>query len=261
MNYDTITLTKDANIAHLTLNRPRVHNAMNDIMIQEITQAVTHLNKDPSIRILILTGEGKSFCGGADLNWMKSMVHYTMEENLQDSRTLQKMFDTLYSSSKFVIGKITGHAFGGGLGLIAICDLTLANPDLTFAFSETKLGLVPAVISPYIIQRIGPTHARHLFMTGERFTTEYGHQIGLIDQVISPSDMDAALQKYISEIETAAPQAVTEAKKLIRRHQELSPTNFQEVTIETISRLRISPEGQEGTLAFLEKRKPAWRNK
>jgi len=261
MEYETITLTKDATIVHLTLNRPRVHNAMNDTMIQEITQAVTHLNTDPAIRILILTGEGKSFCGGADLNWMKSMVNYSMEKNLQDSRTLQKMFDTLYSSSKFILGKITGHAFGGGLGLIAVCDLVLAHPDLTFAFSETKLGLVPAVISPYVIQRIGPTHARHLFMTGERFTTEYAHQIGLIDQVISPMDMDAALQKYISEIDTAAPQAVTEAKKLINLHQELTPPNFREITIETIARLRISPEGQEGTLAFLEKRKPAWRNK
>ena len=261
MNYETITLTKDATIAHLTLNRPQVHNAINDTMIQEITQAVTLLNNDPSIRILILAGEGKSFCGGADLNWMKSMVDYSMEENLRDSRTLQKMFNTLYYSPKFLIGKITGHAFGGGLGLVAVCDLALAHPDLIFAFSETKLGLVPAVISPYVIQRIGPTHARHLFMTGERFTTDYAHQIGLIDQIISSKEMDVTLQKYIAEIHTSAPQAVTEAKKLITLHQELSSQNFQEATIETIARLRISPEGQEGTLAFLEKRKPSWRKK
>lgn len=260
MNYETIILTKDTTIAHLTLNRPQVHNALNDTMIQEITQAVTRLNKDPAIRIIILTGEGKSFCGGADLNWMKSMINYSMQENLQDSRTLQQMFDTLYSSPKFILGKITGHAFGGGLGLVAICDLVLAHPDLTFAFSETKLGLVPAVISPYIIQRIGPTHARHLFMTGERFTTDYARQIGLIDQVIAPTDMETALQKYISEISTAAPQAVTEAKKLVNLHQKLTLQKFQELTIETIARLRISPEGQEGTLAFLEKRKPRWRH-
>jgi len=260
MEYETIALSRDKAIAHLTLNRPQVHNAMNDTMIQELIQAVTRLNDDPAIRVIILTGEGKSFCGGADLNWMKSMIHYSMQENKKDSMALRTLFDTLDTCSKFVIGKITGHAFGGGLGLIAVCDLTLSLPDLKFAFSETKLGLVPAVISPYIIRRIGPSTARHLFMTGERFTSEYGHQIGLLDHLVHPDDMETLVHKYISEIHAAGPHAVTEAKKLLQRYQELPPKEFRDITVDTIARLRVSPEGQEGTLAFLEKRKPSWRH-
>lgn len=260
MEYDTITLIRDKTIAHLILNRPQVHNAMNDTMIKEITQAVTELNDDPAIRIIILAGKGKSFCGGADLNWMKSMINYTMEENKNDSMSLRALFDALDTSSKFVIGKIMGHAFGGGLGLIAVCDLTLALPDLKFAFSETKLGLVPAVISPYIIRRIGPVHARRLFMTGERFTSEYASRIGLLDHIVHPEDMETTVQKYISEIHAAGPHAVTEAKKLIQLHQQLPLMEFRDVTVDTIARLRVSPEGQEGTLAFLEKRIPGWRH-
>ena len=261
MEYETITLTIDKNThtSHLTLTRPQVHNALNDTMIREITHAVTRLNQDPHTRILVITGEGKSFCGGADLTWMKSMITYSMEENIRDSRALQNMFDTLDHSPKFIIGQITGHAFGGGLGLIAICDLTLAHPDLIFAFSETKLGLIPAVISPYILRRIGPAHARRLFMTGERFTTNYAHTIGLIDHIIPPGDMETHIEKYIKEISTAGPQAVAEAKKLIHLYQEQDPRAYREATVETIARLRVSPEGQEGTTAFLEKRKPAWR--
>ena len=261
MDYTTIKITQDHDTATIILHRPQVHNAMDDTMIRELTHGVQTLNTDPHLRVIILTGEGKSFCGGADLNWMKSMVTYSMEDNIRDSNNLRALFDTLDCSPKFVMGKITGHAFGGGLGLIAVCDYTIALPDLLFAFSETKLGLVPAVISPYVIRRIGPAHARHLFMTGKRFSTTHAQEIGLIDCIASPKNMDTILEKYISEIHSAGPQAVTEAKKLIRLHQELDPGDFQKVTVDTISRLRVSPEGQEGTTAFLEKRKPSWRQK
>jgi methylglutaconyl-CoA hydratase len=260
MDYKTLDIVEEHNIVTIALNRPEVHNAMNDLMIQELTECFRALNKKRAIRAAILTGKGRTFCGGADLHWMKSMVHYSKEENIDDSRKLLDLFDAIYSCQKPVIGRINGGAFGGGVGLVAACDITIAPPDVTFAFSETKLGLIPSIISPYVIRRIGPARARRLFITGERFSSAYAQEIGLIDSVVDPEKIDERMEYFLKEITTAAPLAIGEAKNLIKAHQELDSKEYTNYTLYKIAELRISEEGQEGTTAFLEKRKPKWRN-
>lgn len=260
MSYETIDVTEKENITTIILNRPEVHNAMNDLMIQELTNCFDILGDKRELRAVILTGNGRTFCGGADLNWMKSMVHYSKEENIEDSRHLLNLFDLIYSCQKPVIGRINGGAFGGGVGLIAVCDITIASPNLTFAFSETKLGLIPSVISPYVIQRIGPAPARRLFITGERFSSDYGTEIGLIDYLVDPDNIDEKIEQIIKEIKSSAPLAIGEAKNLVKANQVMESGAFKEFTLHKIAELRVSEEGQEGTSAFLEKRKPTWRD-
>jgi len=260
MGYETIDVTEKGNITTIILNRPEVHNAMNDLMIQELTNCFNTLGDKRELRAVILTGNGRTFCGGADLNWMKSMVHYSKEENIEDSRHLLNLFDLIYSCQKPVIGRINGGAFGGGVGLIAVCDITIASPSLTFAFSETKLGLIPSVISPYVIRRIGPAPARRLFITGERFSSDYGTEIGLIDYLVDPDSIDEKIEQIIKEIKSSAPLAIGEAKNLVKANQVMESRAFKEFTLHKIAELRVSEEGQEGTSAFLEKRKPTWRD-
>jgi methylglutaconyl-CoA hydratase len=259
MEYKTINLSKDDDIATITLMRPRVHNAMNEQLMKELTTCFNTLDNDKTIRIIILTGEGKSFCAGADLNWMKSMVSYTKEENIRDSRLLLDLFEMIYNCSKPVIGKINGHAFGGGLGLVAVCDIAIAIPGCKFAFSETKLGIIPSVISTYVLRRIiGINHVRRLFITGERFSSEYAEKIGLIDYVISEDEIDKTVVKYSKILKTSGPNAIKEVKQLLQTYEILTKFKFKEHTVEKIAELRISDEGQEGINAFLEKRKPRW---
>ena len=260
MDYETLDVVETENIITITLNRPEVHNAMNDVMIQELTECFCALNEKREIRAAILTGKGRTFCGGADLNWMKSMVHFSKEENLEDSRKLLNLFASIYSCPKPVIGRINGSAFGGGVGLVAVCDITIAPSNVTFAFSEAKLGLVPSIISPYVIRRIGPARARRLFITGERFSSLYAKEIGLIDFIVDSDKVDESMENILKDITTSAPLAIGEAKNLIRAQQELDSKAYKEYTLHKIAELRVSEEGQEGTSAFLEKRKPKWRN-
>lgn len=259
MVYKTINLSKDDDIAIITLMRPEVHNAMNEQLMKELTTCFNTLDNDKTIRIIILTGEGKSFCAGADLYWMKSMVSYTKEENIRDSRLLLDLFEMIYKCSKPVIGKINGHAFGGGLGLVAVCDIAIAIPGCKFAFSETKLGIIPSVISTYVLRRIiGINHVRRLFITGERFTSEYAEKIGLIDYVVSEDEIDNTVMKYCKILKTSGPNAIKEVKQLLQTYEILTKNDYKEHTVEKIAELRISDEGQEGINAFLEKRKPRW---
>ena len=258
MDYETLDVKEERNILTIALNRPHVHNAMNDLMIEELTSCFNEINK--KIRAIILTGKGKTFCGGADLNWMKSMVNYSKEENIKDSRKLLTLFEKIYSCNKPVIGRITGGAFGGGIGLIAVCDITIATPALKFAFSEVKLGLIPSVISTYVIPRIGLANARRLFITGERFSSEHAKEIGLIDYIVTYEEMDEKIDEIIKEIKTSAPLAIGEAKNLLKIYQEMGINEYKEYTVHKIAELRVSKEGQEGTSAFLEKRKPSWRD-
>ena len=169
MKYETIEIAKEKNIATVSLNRPDVHNAMNEKLMKELTDCFITLSKDKDTRVIVLTGNGKSFCAGADLNWMKSMAKYSKEENIKDSNLLLDLYESIYNCPKPVIGRINGHAFGGGLGLFAVCDIAIAIPNCKFAFSEVKLGIIPAVISTYIVRRIGFSNMRRLFLTGERF--------------------------------------------------------------------------------------------
>jgi methylglutaconyl-CoA hydratase len=259
MGYKTLELQKKDGTVTVSLNRPDVHNAMNELLMTELTACFQKLSKDKTVRIIILTGKGKSFCAGADLKWMKSMVDFSKEENIRDSRLLLDLFEAIYHCPKPVIGRINGHAFGGGLGLIAVCDITIAPPDLKFAFSEVNLGIIPSVISTFVLRRIGPASMRRLFLTGERFDSLYAQTIGLIDYVVPEEDIDQKIEEYVDILHASGPKAMAEVKTLIHHAQTMELENYKKVTVEKIAELRISEEGQEGINAFLEKRKPKWR--
>ena len=258
MKYETIEIQKENNVATIFLNRPDVHNAMNEKLMKELTTCFHELGKDDSIRTIILTGKGKSFCAGADLNWMKSMAKYSKEENINDSRLLLNLYEAIYNCPKPVIGRVNGHAFGGGIGLFAVCDIIIAVPDCKFAFSEVKLGIIPAVISTYIVRKIGLSNMRRLFLTGERFNSEYAKEVGLIDYVITPEELDEKIKNYTELLQSSGPIAIVEVKKLIDSCENMDREKYKEHTVEKISELRVSKEGQEGINAFLEKRKSKW---
>lgn len=258
MEYDTLEIQRKNKITTITLNRPEVHNAMNEKLMKELTYCFKKLNDDDSTKIIILTGKGKSFSAGADLNWMKSMVNYSKEENIQDSKLLSDLYETIYKSRKPVIGHINGHAFGGGIGLISVCDITFAPPDKKFAFSEVKLGIIPSVISTYIVRRIGLSNMRRLFITGERFNSQYAKEIGLIDYIVPEDKINDEINNNIEILKTSGPNAINEIKKIVNQYEILDIKKYKEHTINKISELRISKEGQEGINAFLEKRKTKW---
>lgn len=259
MKYKTIEAKKDKNITTIFLNRPEVHNAMNEALMKELILCFKELINDELVRMIIITGKGKSFCAGADLNWMKSMVNYSKKENIQDSNLLLELYDTIYHCPKPVIAKVNGHAFGGGLGLFAVCDLVISLPECKFAFSEVKLGIIPSVISTYIARRItGLAHMRRLFITGERFSSIEAEKYGLIDYVVDEAEIDNVIQKYVSLFKTSGPMAIKQVKKLVDSYEALSLNEYKKHTVEKIAELRVSKEGQEGINAFLEKRKSKW---
>ena len=259
MTYKTIELSKDKNIATVALNKPDVHNAMDETMMKELTSCFNELANDNTVGVIIFTANGKSFSAGADLNWMKSMANYSKEENIQDSRLLLDLYESIYNCPKPVVGKINGHAFGGGVGLIAVCDLTIAPPGLKFAFSEVKLGIIPSVISTFVGKRIGVASMRRLFITGERFNTEHAEKIGLIDFMVDQDKLDGKINEYVDVIQSSGPIAIKEIKNLIDKYETLGIEKYKEFTVEKIAGLRTSKEGQEGINAFLEKRKAKWR--
>jgi methylglutaconyl-CoA hydratase len=189
---------------------------------------------------------------------MKSMAKYSEEENIEDSRLLLNLFETIYTCSKPVIGRINGHAFGGGIGLFAVCDITFAVPNCKFAFSEVKLGIIPSVISTFIVRRIGLSNMRRLFITGERFNSDYAQKIGLLDYVCSEEEIDEQIKKYVKIIFSSGPISIKELKKLVDACEKMDIDNYKEYTVKKIAELRISKEGQEGINAFLEKRKTKW---
>jgi len=260
MNYETLTLDTTQNTTvTVRLNRPEVHNAMSEQLMKELMHCFHTLSKKDDVRIIVLTGVGKSFCAGADLNWMKSMVHYSKDENIKDSNLLLELYQTIYQCPKPVIGRINGHAFGGGIGLIAVCDIAIGIPNCTFAFSEVNLGIIPSVISNFVAPRLSPAVMRRLFITGVRFTSAYAQQIGLLDTVVSPEELDTSISDFVKELERSGPQAIQEVKHLLFNLRTLPLDQFTRYTVEKIAELRISPEGQEGITAFLEKRPPKWR--
>ena len=259
MNYETLVYTKKDDVATVTLNRPDVHNSMNDVLMNELTRCFTQLSHDDSLTAIILTGNGKSFCAGADLTWMKNMVNFSKEENKKDSRLLLDMYETIYSCPKPVIGRINGHAFGGGIGLLAVCDITITVPEMKFAFSEVKLGIIPAVISTFVSQRMTSADMRRFFITGERFDSILANKIGLIDLIVLPEKLDDAVNSCVEQVRLSGPNAVKEIKHLIDNLKKMDVKKYKEFTVEKISELRVSKEGQEGINAFLEKRKPNWK--
>jgi len=259
MKYGTLDVSRDGDSVTVILNRPDVHNALNEQLMTELTECFTEVSTDDSVRIIILTGNGKSFCAGADLTWMKSMVHFSKEENIRDSKRLLNLFESIDTCPKPVIGLINGHAFGGGIGLIAVCDITIAPPDATFAFSEAHLGLMPSVISTFVAPRVGAATMKRLFITGERFSSTYAHEIGLLDFVVPREETDKTIHDYKEQIRSSGPNAIREIKNLVKRYREMDVKEYKKFTVEKIAELRVSNEGQEGITAFLEKRKPKWR--
>jgi methylglutaconyl-CoA hydratase len=258
MKYKTLEIQIENDVATVHLNRPDVHNAMNEELMRELTDFFKKIANENGTRIIILTGKGKSFCAGADLNWMKSMAKYDKKENIKDSRLLSNLFESIYNCPKPVIAKVNGHAFGGGLGLFAVCDIAIAVPDCKFAFSEVKLGIIPSVISTYVNRRISIANMRRLFLTGERFNSEYACNIGLIDFVCKEDEIDKKIEKYIKIFSSSGPNAIKEIKNLVDCCENMNRKDYIEHTIEKIAELRVSEEGQEGINAFLEKRKSKW---
>lgn len=241
----------------VTLNRPDVRNAFNEELIADLTAWAIDAAKAPGIRAAVLRGAGKTFCAGADVNWMAKTVTYTRDQNLDDARRMRRMFELLDELPFPVVGRIHGAALGGGAGLAAICDMAVAATDATFGFTEVKLGILPAVISPFALRKIGTSAARELFLTGARFSAVRAREIGLVHAVVNEAELDDAVDAFVREIGSAAPGAVREAKRVIR---EVAGRVASEgdITSEAIAARRVSEEGQDGLRAFLEKRKPGW---
>lgn len=245
----------------LRMNRPEVHNAFDSAMIGELTQALKAAAKNEDVRVITLTGNGSCFSAGADLNWMRSQVEASQEDNEKDALELARLMRTLNYLQKPTIARINGAAFGGGLGLVAACDITIAVNSAMFGLTEARLGLAPAVISPYVFRRIGESNARRYFMTAERFDAQQAQSIGLVQQCVEESELDSAVDKVIGELLKGGPMAVTICKQLVfavAGHNRKSQKSTDEYTAGLIAGLRIMDEGQEGLAAFLEKRKPGW---
>jgi methylglutaconyl-CoA hydratase len=244
----------------VTLNRPERHNAFDDALIAELTDALRAIEADDGVRVVVLSGAGKSFSAGADLNWMKRMAGFSKDENVRDAMALGALMRTLAFLRKPTIARVHGAAYGGGVGLVACCDLAVANHHATFALSEAKLGLIPAVISPYVVAAIGERAARRYFLTSERFDAGEAWRLGLLHEIAtSDGEMDEKIGTLVDLLLECSPAAQREAKELIRAvaGRPVSSEVIQD-TAERIARVRASPEGREGVTAFLEKRKAAW---
>jgi methylglutaconyl-CoA hydratase len=259
MDYQTLIVAIDGKVATVTLNRPDVRNAFNETTIAEITQAFRILGQHADVRTIVLAANGPAFCAGADLNWMKKMAGYTHEENRADAAQLAEMLRTIYTCPKPVVAKVQGDCYAGGMGLVAACDIAVANEATNFCLSEVKLGLIPATISPYVILAMGENAARRYFLTAERFSAQEAHRIGFAHQVVAADALDATVAEIVKALVTNSPNAVKEAKRLVQdvAGQPLTAELIAD-TAERIADIRSSEEGKEGVRSFLEKRKPNW---
>lgn len=242
------------------LDREEVHNAFNDELICELTDFFLNLYEQESVRLVTLTGKGKSFCAGADLNWMSSMIHYSEKENLDDSEKLFDLFNAIDNCPIPVIAKVNGHALGGGIGLISTCDFALTHDKAKFGFTETRLGLVPAVISSFCLRKIGVGMARAWFLSGEKFSATTAKEMGLVHEVSDVSLFETRYLEIVDSFLMAAPKASREAKKLLKELEATQKSNNKRQHCSLIAKLRVSSEGQEGMSALLEKRQPNWMN-
>lgn len=259
MEYKTIELEEINEIATIWLNRPKIHNAFNQQMIAEILYAYQYLDKQEKIRLIIMRGRGKSFCAGADLNWMRNVAQYSYKQNVEESYQLSKCFYAIYICSKPTIAIVHGAAIGGANGLLAAADFAYSTTDAVFSLSEVKIGIVPACISPYIIKRVGEYTAKELMLTGRRFNGTEAQQYRLVNKAIPKNEIDTQLNETINMLLTSGPNAISHCKKLIDKVvNKLSLTDALEYTARMIADIRESEEGQEGMSAFLEKRKPKW---
>ena len=257
-----IRLERDGAVARLTLARPEVRNAFDDVLIGELSEACATLaaeSGDAAPRALILTGEGSAFCAGADMNWMRRSVQFTREENEADARRFAAMLRALDELPLPTIARVNGACLGGGMGLISCCDLVVAAESADFGFTEVRLGIAPAVISTFVLPKIGPAAARRWFLTGEIFKAPVAREIGLVHEVAPHDRIDEAVERLVAALRGNGPKAVAAAKRLIREAPPLGRDGSIEHTVKAIAGLRASPEGQEGLGAFLEKRPPSWK--
>lgn len=255
---NAIEVRRENGVDYVTLNRPEVRNAIDDQLIDELTRWADAAAHDRTLRMAVLGGTGRSFCAGADLAWRSRTVDFDYEENIRDAWTLARLFAKLDTLPVPLVGRVHGAALAGGVGLVAVCDIVVATEDAVFGFTDVKFGLVPAVISPYVVAKIGPSASRHLFLTGERFSASRAHTLGLVHVIAPPDGLDAAVARVAQELKTAGPRAMAATKVLIASVIDRPPASVTQLTVETIADLRISTEAKEGIRAFLEKRTPAW---
>ena len=245
-------------VATLTLNRPEVHNAFDEALIAQLTEAFTAAINETSVRAVVLRANGKSFSAGADLNWMKRMAGFSEAENLADAKRLAELLRVIDTCPKPTIARVHGHAFAGATGLIACCDLAVAVTEAEFAVTEVRLGLIPAVISPYLIRAMGVRQARRWFLTAERFSAEQALAMNLVHEVVSAEELDPCVDHWLDAIRKAGPNALAAAKQLVRAVDQTPSAEIIEDTPKRIAAIRASAEGKEGVASFLEKRKPGW---
>ncbi len=254
-----LNIREEGAVATLTLNRPDVRNAFNDDMIAEVTRAFVALGGRDSVRCIVLAAEGKAFCAGADLNWMRRMADYTRAENLADAAALAEMLRVMYECPKPTIARIQGDVYAGGMGLVAACDMAVSVDTANYCLSEVKLGLIPATISPYVIRAMGTRLAHRYFLSAERFDAKEAHRIGFVHEVVSAAQLDAKVAELTLALVSASPNAVRACKALV---QEVAGRDIDASliarTVEGIADIRISAEGREGAQSFLQKRKPSW---
>lgn len=256
---DALQTFREGAVARLRLNRPDLHNAFDAGLIGALTGALQSLGAAPAVRVVVLEGEGASFSAGADLNWMRGMAAASEAENRDDALALARLMRTLDELPKPTIARVHGAAFGGGVGLVACCDIAIGAAGAKFGLTESRLGLLPAVISPYVVDAIGPRHARRLFATAETFDADEALRIGLLHEVANPTALDSAVQRQVELLLKAGPVASASAKALVRRVAGSGDRDrIDHDNAALIAALRVSPEGQEGLSAFLDKRKPAW---
>jgi methylglutaconyl-CoA hydratase len=261
MGYQHLTSSREGVVEHLTLTRPEVRNAFNEHVIAELASWAWSTREQASrgeVRVVVMGGAGKSFCAGADVTWMSKTVQYTEDENLRDAAAMSAMFAAIDTLPVPVIGRIHGAALGGGAGLAAVCDVVVAEENAVFGFTEVKLGILPAVISPFALAKIGRSAARELFLTGARFSAARAREIGLVHAVVPAAELDSAVNDYVREFLTGGPDAIAAAKALIANVWGWPFSEAAPKTAAAIAQRRVSAEGQEGLRAFLEKRPAGW---
>ena len=254
---ETVTVSSDpSGIARITIDRPERKNAFDAALIADLTAAVHSV--DRSARAVVLQSAGDTFSAGADIEWMRGMADYSLEDNLADSSKLAALFRALYDLEMPLIARVQGPAIGGGAGLVAVADIAVASNDASFAFTETRLGILPAVVSPYVVRKIGPARATALFVTGSRIDAKRAYEIGLIERLVEPADLDGAIDRLVTAIRSGGPKAVNAAKRLVREVEARRIEDVAELTVRRIAEIRVSEEGQEGLRAYLERRDARW---
>ncbi len=259
MEYQTLEIVRDGHLATVWMNRPEVRNAFNEQSIAELAHAFRALDHEREVRAIVLAAHGAAFSAGADLNWMRRMAGYSEDQNRADAQALAEMLHVIHECSKPTVARVQGDCYAGGMGLVAACDIAIAADGIEFCLSEVKLGLIPATIAPYVIRAMGERAAHRYFLTAERFSAAEAARIGFVHEVADAAELDTAVARMVHHLSAGSPHAIGEAKRLIREvGGEAIDAHLIADTARRIAEIRVSPQGREGILAFLEKRKPSW---